>query len=360
MGGLREVIRKARTCRCNRCNSATNITLSGNQVAEIAAGGGAGRRHATRRGRAVVDRCLAAPRRPATCSALAELSHPAPSVHRGATWQTSCLQEARSLVTEVLARLRDAPEPPRLGRLWARFDPEYRGEQPVHPDRAFWAASRCAGSGRRSLPACPTSRPSCSARRTRRHRVGRVALAGTRTDGTRLEMRGSPSSAFATTALSGVGCTWRTLKVARGSTRPCSTWPAGPSSPPRLRSGLTDDRCCVKGALGVFVACGGRPPLLLRCVRIGRWLPLSAGNRRRVARVAPRQGRRGPVVVRLPIARLVRCPCSASPGVVAARRLGPATGGRERARSGGRRRAAGRRQPSGSARIPAATGWSYR
>ena len=46
MGGLREVIRKARTGRCNRWNSAANSTLSGNQVADIAAGGGAGRRSA--------------------------------------------------------------------------------------------------------------------------------------------------------------------------------------------------------------------------------------------------------------------------------------------------------------------------
>ena len=49
---------------------------------------------------------------------------------------------------------------------------------------------------------------------------------GTRTDGTRLEMRGAPCSAFTTTALSGVGWPWRTLRVARGSTRPCSTWSA--------------------------------------------------------------------------------------------------------------------------------------
>jgi hypothetical protein len=36
MGGPSEVIRKARTGRCNRWNSAANITLSGNQVAEMA------------------------------------------------------------------------------------------------------------------------------------------------------------------------------------------------------------------------------------------------------------------------------------------------------------------------------------
>jgi hypothetical protein len=41
-----------------------------------------------------------------------------------------------------------------------------------------WAAHRCAITGPKSLPAFPTSRPSSSARRSRRHWLGRVALAG--------------------------------------------------------------------------------------------------------------------------------------------------------------------------------------
>jgi hypothetical protein len=41
------------------------------------------------------------------------------------------------LVTEVLARLRDAQNGHDLDAFVACFDPAYRSEQPVHPDRAF-------------------------------------------------------------------------------------------------------------------------------------------------------------------------------------------------------------------------------
>jgi hypothetical protein len=41
------------------------------------------------------------------------------------------------LVTEVLERLRDAQNGHDLDAFVACFDPQYRSEQPVHPDRAF-------------------------------------------------------------------------------------------------------------------------------------------------------------------------------------------------------------------------------
>jgi hypothetical protein len=41
------------------------------------------------------------------------------------------------LVREVLARLRDAQNAHDLDAFVACFDPAYRSEQPVHPDRAF-------------------------------------------------------------------------------------------------------------------------------------------------------------------------------------------------------------------------------
>ena len=41
------------------------------------------------------------------------------------------------MVTEVLERLRDAQNHHDLDTFVACFDPQYRSEQPVHPDRAF-------------------------------------------------------------------------------------------------------------------------------------------------------------------------------------------------------------------------------
>jgi hypothetical protein len=41
------------------------------------------------------------------------------------------------LITEMLERLRDAQNGHDLDAFVACFDPEYRSEQPVHPDRAF-------------------------------------------------------------------------------------------------------------------------------------------------------------------------------------------------------------------------------
>ena len=45
--------------------------------------------------------------------------------------------ERRELVTEVLERLRDAQNRHDLDAFVACFDPQYRSEQPLHPDRTF-------------------------------------------------------------------------------------------------------------------------------------------------------------------------------------------------------------------------------
>ena len=45
--------------------------------------------------------------------------------------------EGKTLAIEVLERLRDAQNRHDLDAFVACFDPEYRSEQPVHPDRVF-------------------------------------------------------------------------------------------------------------------------------------------------------------------------------------------------------------------------------
>jgi hypothetical protein len=134
------------------------------------------------------------------------------------------------VVTEVLERLRDAQNRHDLDAFVACFDPGYRSEQPVHPDRAFVGSEQA----RRNWAEVFAGVPDFQAELLRSADKGDTGWAewhwqGTRTDGTRLDMRGVTIFGVRSTALSGVGYTWRTLKVARGSTRPCSTWPAAPN-----------------------------------------------------------------------------------------------------------------------------------
>jgi hypothetical protein len=102
---------------------------------------------------------------PSTSGPWRTLSRPASPAHPRTTRRDRTPpREANAVVTEVLERLRDAQNHHDLDGLVACFDPAYRSQQPVHPDRALSAATRSAPTGPRSLPACPTSGPSCSAR----------------------------------------------------------------------------------------------------------------------------------------------------------------------------------------------------
>ena len=59
----------------------------------------------------------------------------------------------------------------------------------------------------------------------------------TRTDGTRLDMRGVTIFGVREDRIDWGRLYLEDVEGGRGSTRPCSTWHAEPSSPPRLRSG---------------------------------------------------------------------------------------------------------------------------
>ena len=125
-------------------------------------------------------------------------------------------------MADVLERLRDAQNAHDLDAFVACFDPRYRSEQPVHPDRAFVGADQV----RRNWAEVFAGVPDFRAELLRSAHQGDTGWAewhwhGTRADGTRLDMRGvTPSSASATTASSGAASTSRTSKVARPSTRP--------------------------------------------------------------------------------------------------------------------------------------------
>jgi hypothetical protein len=104
---------------------------------------------------------------------------------------TSYLQEARSLVTEVLERLRDAQNGHDLDAFVACFDRQYRSEQPVHPDRAFVGREQVRSNWAEVFAGVPDFQ----AELLRSADDGDTGWAewhwqGARTDGTRLDMRG--------------------------------------------------------------------------------------------------------------------------------------------------------------------------
>jgi len=134
------------------------------------------------------------------------------------------------LVTEVLERLRDAQNRHDLDAFVACFDSEYRSEQPVHPDRAFVGRQQVHTNWAEVFAGVPDFQAELlrSAEQTDTW-WAEWHWQGTRTDGTRLDMRGVTIFGVRDDRIVWVGCTWRTLKAARGSTRPCSTWPAAPN-----------------------------------------------------------------------------------------------------------------------------------
>jgi limonene-1,2-epoxide hydrolase len=94
-------------------------------------------------------------------------------------------------VIEVLERLRDAQNAHDLDAFVACFDPRYRSEQPVHPDRAFVGSDQV----RANWSAVFAGVPDFHADLLRAAAHGDSGWAewhwrGTRGDGTRLDMRG--------------------------------------------------------------------------------------------------------------------------------------------------------------------------
>jgi ketosteroid isomerase-like protein len=95
------------------------------------------------------------------------------------------------MASEVIERLRDAQNRHDLDAFVACFDPEYRSEQPVHPGRAFVGSQQV----RRNWAEVFAGVPDFHAELLRSARQGDTGWAewhwrGTRTDGTRLDMRG--------------------------------------------------------------------------------------------------------------------------------------------------------------------------
>jgi ketosteroid isomerase-like protein len=137
------------------------------------------------------------------------------------------------LVTAVLGRVRDPQSDHDLDAFVACFQPDYRSEQPVHPDRAFVGSEQARSNWAEIFAGVPDFQ----AELLRSADQGDTGWAewhwhGTRTDGTRLDMRGVTIFGFRQDRIDWAGCIWRTLKVARGSTRPCTTWPAASSRRP--------------------------------------------------------------------------------------------------------------------------------
>jgi hypothetical protein len=95
------------------------------------------------------------------------------------------------LTTEVLDRLHAAQNRHDLDAFVACFDPDYRSEQPVHPDRAFAGREQV----RTNWAGIFAAVPDFQAELLRSAQVGGVSWAewhwhGTRADGTPLDMRG--------------------------------------------------------------------------------------------------------------------------------------------------------------------------
>jgi hypothetical protein len=96
-----------------------------------------------------------------------------------------------SLVPAVLERLHDAQNSHDLAAFVACFDPQYRSEQPVHPDRAFVGSEQVRSNWAEVFAGVPDFQAGL----LRSADAGDTGWAewhwhGTRADGTRLDMRG--------------------------------------------------------------------------------------------------------------------------------------------------------------------------
>jgi hypothetical protein len=95
------------------------------------------------------------------------------------------------LATGVLERLRDAQNRHDLDAFVACFDPDYRSEQPLHPDRAFAGRQQVRANWAEVFAGVPDFHADL----LRSAQAGDTGWAewhwhGTRADGTRLDMRG--------------------------------------------------------------------------------------------------------------------------------------------------------------------------
>src|SRR5829696_7472458 len=141
--------------------------------------------------------------------------------------------EEGSLTTEVLERLHTAQNHHDLDAFVSCFDPDYRSEQPAHPDRGFVGSEQV----RRNWAEVFTAVPDFQAKLLRSAQAADTGWAEWHWHGTRWMGRGwtcaeSPSSESATIASSGVDSTSRTWRSpARESTRPSGAWPREPNEP---------------------------------------------------------------------------------------------------------------------------------
>ena len=94
-------------------------------------------------------------------------------------------------MTEVLERLRDAQNRHDLDAFVACFDPQYRSEQPLHPDRAFVGREQVAKNWAEVFAGVPDFQAELL-RSAEQNDTGWAEWHwhGTRTDGTPLDMRG--------------------------------------------------------------------------------------------------------------------------------------------------------------------------
>jgi hypothetical protein len=118
------------------------------------------------------------------------------------------------LVPEVLERLRDAQNSHDLDAFVACFDPQYRSEQPVHPDRALVGSEQA----RKNWAEVFAGVPDFQAELLRLASQGDTGWAewhwhAPAPIGHGSTCAGSPSSGSATTASTGAGSTWKTLKL---------------------------------------------------------------------------------------------------------------------------------------------------
>lgn len=127
------------------------------------------------------------------------------------------------MVPEVLTRLAQAQNRRDLDAFVDCFDPDYRSEQPVHPDRSFVGAQQV----RKNWGAVFEGVPDFHSELLRYAREGEDCWAewrwtGQRRDGTPLDLRGVTIFGVRDGRIAWGGCTWRTSRPPeRGSTRRC-------------------------------------------------------------------------------------------------------------------------------------------
>jgi ketosteroid isomerase-like protein len=106
------------------------------------------------------------------------------------------------LVPEVLERLRDAQNSHDLDAFVACFDPQYRSEQPVHPDRAFVGSEQARKNWAEVFAGVPDFQAE----------LLRLASQGD-TGWAEWHWHAPAPMGHGSTASTGAGSTWKTLKL---------------------------------------------------------------------------------------------------------------------------------------------------